>query len=50
MFTQIKSDFANPGKAVSDGSFTDWFLVFGMLIVISAGWAFIIKHLKGATL
>ena len=50
MWGKLKHDLTQPGKAVASGSTLDWFLVFGLLILISAGWKFILVHLKGATL
>lgn len=50
MWARLKADFNNPGQAVRDGSALDWFLVFGLVILISAGWHLVLKHMKGASL
>jgi hypothetical protein len=50
MWATLKKDFNNPGQAVASGSALDWFLVFGIVLLIGAGWKLVLVHLKGATL
>lgn len=49
-WTRLKSDVAQPGQAVAGGSTLDWFLVFGLVLLITAAWGLVLKHLKGAAL
>lgn len=44
MFERFKSWLAHPYR--DDMSATDWFLFFGLLIVISAAWGLILRKIK----